>query len=167
MKSTPALPQNVEDDITFELYSSSYKDMKGIASSSHRTLKRAPVDDHILAYITAQRLVLGLETAVTRNPDAAEADSFRGCLVATLAPVAGIKDLQHLSKTLASAERGEVQRDRRATFVNEFVYALRRDTGVGGDFNPYDLVIVPSDRARMHGCYYTISAFNVAEVRPG
>lgn len=164
IKSTALLSQNPEDDcITLELYSSSYKDVKGLCSTSHRTLKRTPVDDPILAYITAQRSRLGLQTMITRNPDASEANTFRESLVATLAPVAGIKDLQHLSKKLAGVER-EPQGDRRAVFANEFVYALRRDVGVASEYNPYNLVIVPSDRARIHSNYYTISAFNVAEV---
>lgn len=137
--------------------------MKALASSSHRTLKRAPVADPILAYITTLRSRLGLETVPTKHPNASEAESFRESLVATLAPVTGIKDLQHLSKMLASAEK-DLERERHAAYANEFVYALRRDVGVASGFDPYDLVIVPSDRARMQDSYYTISAFNVAEV---
>lgn len=162
IKPTSLLPQNAEEeDVTLELY---YKDANALASSSHRTLKRAYVGDSVLAYITTQRERLGLETVAMKNPDASEATSFRETFVATSAPVAGIKDLQQLSKKLAIAQK-EPRRDRSVAIANEFVYALRKDVGVAGDFNPYDLHMVPSETARMHTSYYTISAFSVAEVR--
>ena len=148
-----------EDKITLDLYC---RDTKSLASSSHRTLRRLSVIDSVLDFIITQRERLGLETEATKFPDGSEAANYRETMMATSAPVTGIKDLQQLSKRLASVQK-EPGREKCAAIANEFVYALRRD--VAGNFNPYDLHIVSSERARIHESYYTISAFNVSEVR--
>jgi hypothetical protein len=157
-KPRALLTQDAEDDLALELY---YNHKPPLGSNPHRTLKREFSRDPILDYITNQRERLGLETIATKYPDVSEASSYREALVAASAPVAGIKDLQLLSKKLASAKRVQ-QRDKCAAIANEFVYALRKDAA--GDCNPYDMRIVSSERARAHGSYYTVSAFNVAEV---
>lgn len=155
IKAFPSQDATEEDKITLDLYC---QDTKALASSSHRTLRRLSAVDSVLDFIITQREYLGLETEATKYPDGSEASNYRETVMATSAPVAGIKDLQLLSKRLAGAQK-EPHRD----IANEFVYALRRD--VPGDSNPYDLHIVSSERARMHDSYYTVSAFNVAEVR--
>ena len=85
--------------------------------------------------------------------------------MATSAPMTGIKDLQQYSRKLShhqSGSRSKRDSEERTATANEFVYALRQDESIG--VNPYDLYIVPAQKARLKSRYYTISAFGILEV---
>ncbi len=118
-----------------------------------------------MAYIVSQRLRLGLDTLAMKFPDESKSSNYRASLVATSAPIAGIKDLKMLSRKLSNMQMdSKFGGTKAAAIANEFVYALRKDTNAAVNFNPYDLFIVSPDIARQYSKHYTVSAFNISEV---
>ena len=166
-KSNPLLTQSIEEErsrLRLASYSNSYTDSPIPSKQTNLTKETVP-QDQILSYITRQRSRLGIPTVPTKCPDKSEGDSFRESLVATSAPMTGIKDLQQYSRKLShhqSGSRSKRDSEERAATANEFVYALRQDESIG--VNPYDLYIVPAQKARLKSRYYTISAFGILEV---
>ncbi len=112
--------------------------------------------DPVLAYITAQRSKLHLDTIPNGNPE----EEVRDSLVATSGPIAGIKDLKLLSRKLLELQGGGKEQNS----VSDFVYAIRESGDGKCVINPYNICIVASEIARRHDVYYTISPFCVAEV---
>lgn len=168
MKSAPLQARSEMDSKTkLALYSGSYSSIHGSTESSrHEYLAASQTldNDPILAYVTSQRGKLDLETTPMKNPDLSEGSIYRELLLAKSTPIAGVKDLQVLSRKLSTLQASESQRKRgrRIATLNDFVYALRKDEHE--NFTPYDLCIVSAERARMHNRYYTVSAFSIAEV---
>lgn len=168
VKSAPFPREKYKDSSSSKklaLYATSCSDAlsrSGVRASLEGSGKATLVRlDPVLAYITAQRAKLGLQTSPMKNPDVLEADRFRESVVATSAPVTGIKDLQMLSKKLQLEPKASVN----AAIASDFVYALRGNSSVNVCFNMFDLRIVSSEKARKHSTYYTISAFSIAQVR--
>lgn len=162
-KTVPLLESTSSSKLT--VYSTSFKAIQSITgSSSDEGLVKESPKDPILVYITTQRAKLGLETFPTNNPEELECseEKFRHSLVATSAPIAGVKDLKLFSRRLASLLSEQQHLGDTATIANEFVYAVWR--GDCRSCNPYDLCIVPPDKARSQQRYCTISAFTVTEV---
>ena len=148
-----------------------YQDVNPCTLSENKSLHSHLASDPVISYITSARLKLSLDT----RPDSHPLEPVdRGSLLSTSKPVhvaAGIKDLKMLSRRLSSLQAAMEYREKTST-VKEgsdpsgFVYCLRKDLGsLNMRYNPYDLRIVSSEKARAMGRYYTISAFTVTEVR--
>ena len=171
IKSAPLFPRSEPDSkIRLALYTSSYDAISKVAEERHSVERGVSYherdDDPILAHITTQRSRLGLKTVPTKCPDEAEGDNYRQSLLATTAPIAGVKDLKNLSRKLSHMRVvSEGRLSEREAMASDFVYALERQkTACGAKFNPYDLYIVPAEVARRHGKHYTISTFSISEV---
>ena len=173
IKSAPLRsPTALESELKQALYSTSLSDIQALSGSrsgdvSQRTSSQLRSDsDPVLAYIVSQRLKLGLKTVAMKFPDEAESLNFRASLVASSAPIAGIKDLQMFSKKISNMQPdSKFGRSKAVAIGNEFVYALRKDTtNPAVNFNPYNLYIVSPDIARQYGKHYTVSAFTISEV---
>lgn len=98
-----------------------------------------------------------------RDPLPADRES----VMATSGPITGIKDLKMVSKKLSGLQGTSAKQ--RGLCVqqsgSDFVYCLRRDLGdLKRRYDPYDLEIVASERARRLGTYHTVSAFSVSQV---
>lgn len=139
-------------------YGAAGREISSIAATGNRV--GFEVEDPILCFIMVQRAKIGQTTHAKRRPEAAD------CLTTTSIHVAGIKDLKLFSKKILQLQSEEPWNleEPHVSGANEFIYALGR---VGGDGkpNPYDLFIVGPDKAMTQNRYYTISAFNVSEVR--
>lgn len=174
IRSAPLFPRSVADSkIRLALYSNSYNAISDFTDGKIRRGTGKGEDslqerdaDPILTHIATQRSKLGLQTTPTKCPDEAEGANYMDLLLATSAPITGVRDLKKLSRKLSHLRLESEGREKdREAIVNDFVYALQRNrTACGAKFNPYDLYIVPSEVARRHGRHYTISAFSIAEV---
>ena len=134
---------------------------RGMCSISHEgNAVGSEVEDFVVGFIMIQRAKIGKATHAMRHPE--EVPS----LATTPIHVTGIKDLKLFSRKILQLQSDKpwILEETYVSGPNEFLYALGRE-GVDGIRNPYDLCIVASDKARTQSRYYTISAFNVSEVR--
>lgn len=79
-------------------------------------------------------------------------------LLASSGPITGVRDLKTFSR-----RRSGFNLPVKSGVSVEFVYALTRQNKKG--CSVYDVYITSADKARAQKQYYTISAFNVSEVR--
>ena len=171
IKSAPLYsPTQLESEMKQALYSTSLSDIQTLAEGrsgdvSRRSSAETTSGDPVLAFVVSQRMKLGLKTVAMKCPDKSESSSYRESLVATSAPMAGVKDLKLFSKRLSTLQDSH-GKEKLAGIASEFVYALRRDSNAAVTFNPYDLYIVSPGTARCHSQHYTISAVSVTEVSP-
>ena len=146
-------------------YSSSTHDVRG-ARKEYSMARRPQYDmtgnndgsvdgDPVLAFITMQREKIGKSTHTERIP---QEDILRS----TSTHVAGIMDLKHFSRKTLQLK--ETLGGKKLADANKFLYALSREC-VDGKWNAYDLCIVEAEVAMAQSRYFTISAFNVCEVR--
>ena len=116
-------------------------------------------EDPILTYIKQSRECLGLDTVPSQHmSDVSTSVTMRESLLVSSAPITGVKDLKVLSRRLSGFD-SPTKRDSTV----EFVYAVAKENSRG--CSVYDLCITEPDRAKAQESYYTVSAFNVSEVR--
>ena len=161
IRSSPLAPQSKFDcHEKLALYSTSY--IETILHDHDTCVYKVKNTDPILEYITAQRSKLCLDTVAKSDPNEIGTSGSREFLMASSAPIAGVKDLQQFSRKLLTLQ-GE-QKNITKDVTNDFIYALRKDQDGKSRLNPYDLCIVSFDKARQQNRYFTISALSVAEV---
>lgn len=146
-KSDPSLTELPSSPAELKSHSS-----VNLISSTHSST----TCDSVQEYIENSRDCLGLTTVPLQHPS--EADIKTESLLASSGPITGVRDLKTFSRRRLELS-SPVSRDMSV----QFVYALTRPNNKG--CSVYDMYITSAEKARAQKQYYTISAFNVSEVR--
>jgi len=118
-------------------------------------------DDKLLQCITSLRAISSKDDSASKLWSVS--DKASGVGRRTPSHIAGVKDLKAFSQQRSRVEKKAAAAAAPGT-THDFVYALAK-SGVGEKWNPYELDIVPAERARGQEVYFTISAFSVSQVR--
>ena len=111
-------------------------------------------EDKLVQCITSLRAIAG-EDSSSKLEYASDSSSGRRM---TPSHIAGVRDLK------AFSQKSRVEKKAFLGATSDFVYALARSSAEG-KWNPYELEIVPAEKARAQEVYFTISAFSISQVR--
>ncbi len=110
-------------------------------------------EDEILQYIRSLRRAIGKTIVIGRHRLTSQTESEEPMV--TPSHIASVKDLKAFSRKPPRGRSAGLGSD-------EFKYAIAKSSG---NWNPYELILVSGERVRCQEVYFTISAFNVSQVR--